>query len=204
MDEAAGSTAALEWAAAWRPLPGEPTSGDTFVVAEAGGSTLVAAIDGLGHGPEAAKAAERARATIRERAGDPLPDLFRLLHERLRRSRGVVATIARVPPGGAELEWAAVGNVEARVLPADLSAPAQAVLARGGVVGHQMPPVVPGRVPAVPGALVVMATDGVDPGFADSLDRTRSPVELARLLLENHGRDSDDALVLVARVGDSP
>jgi phosphoserine phosphatase RsbX len=202
VDEA-GTTAAIDWAAAWRPLPGEPASGDAFAVVETEGSTLVAAIDGLGHGPEAAAAAETAREAIRECPGYPLPDLFELLHERLKRSRGVVVTLVRVWPGRDELEWAAVGNVEARVLPADLGEPAHAVLSRGGVVGHQMPAIAPGRVAAARGALLVLATDGVDPGFADALDRTRPPAEIARMLLENHGRDSDDALVLVARVGES-
>ena len=56
----------VEWGVATRCRRGEATSGDLAVVALIPEGTLVAAIDGLGHGGEAARAARKAGAVVRE------------------------------------------------------------------------------------------------------------------------------------------
>ena len=62
----------VEWAVARRCRRGEATSGDLAVVSVLPEGALVAGIDGLGHGAEAARAAQRAADVVRER---PSPDL---------------------------------------------------------------------------------------------------------------------------------
>jgi hypothetical protein len=46
----------------------------------------------------------------------------------------------------------------------------------------------------------VLATDGIRSDFAPTVTPARSPRELADAILAQHGRDTDDALVLVARL----
>jgi phosphoserine phosphatase RsbX len=69
----------------------------------------------------------------------------------------------------------------------------------GGVVGYQLPRLRPSEIPVAPGDTLILATDGVEHGFADGLDLLQPPQELADGILAGHGRGSDDALVLVAR-----
>src|SRR5919107_657419 len=68
----------LEWAVATRCRRGEATTGDLAVFARLPNGALIAAIDGVGHGDEAAHAALKAGAILRER---PSHDLV-LLAER--------------------------------------------------------------------------------------------------------------------------
>ena len=65
----------VEWGSAGQALDesgrGEE-SGDLHVVAPFAGGALVAVIDGLGHGAEAAAAARAARRVISDHAGEPV------------------------------------------------------------------------------------------------------------------------------------
>jgi len=59
---------AIEWGVASRALPGQPASGDINVVKSFTDGVLIAALDGLGHGEEAATAAAVAAATLETHA----------------------------------------------------------------------------------------------------------------------------------------
>ena len=52
------------------PLPGEPESGDLSLVKRIGSGTLVAVVDGLGHGQEAASAAHAEKDGLQIVDGD--------------------------------------------------------------------------------------------------------------------------------------
>jgi phosphoserine phosphatase RsbX len=54
-------------------------------------------------------------------------------------------------------------------------------------------------IPVLHGDLLILATDGVRSGFADSLDLNGHPQQIADSVLKQHWRGNDDALVLVAR-----
>jgi negative regulator of sigma-B (phosphoserine phosphatase) len=201
MSEAGASGSSIvEWAWAGAPVEGH-RSGDAHVVAQFPGGVLVAAIDGLGHGPEAADAADEAVRVLREFAADPLPRLIDRCHERLRKTRGVVLCVASFDARASTMTWASVGNVEALLLRRDPAArpPRESVSARGGVVGYQLPPVRPVTLSVSAGDLLVLATDGIRSAFVGDLVVTATPSGLARTIFERHARGSDDALVLVAR-----
>lgn len=196
-----GVTPPLSWGVAWQALAGESVSGDAFVVAPIPGGTLVAAMDGLGHGPDAAAASQAAAEVVREHAGEPVGELLQRCHRALRRTRGVAMSLVAVraaPPG---MDWIGVGNVEARVLraPRDERPADESILLRGGVVGYQVPDVRASSIALAPGDTLLMATDGVAPQFADDVDLAAPPAELAVALLEGHGKGTDDGLVLAAR-----
>jgi phosphoserine phosphatase RsbX len=127
-------------------------------------------------------------------------------HASLRRTRGVAMSVATLDPSLGRLEWVGVGNVEARLLRASQETEAvdEALLLRGGVVGYQLPALRSSAVALRPGDTLVMATDGVEPGFGDRLDRNLETQPLADELLAKHARQTDDALVLVARYGSGP
>jgi phosphoserine phosphatase RsbX len=53
--------------------------------------------------------------------------------------------------------------------------------------------------------MVVLATDGIGTDFADRLTAGEPSQELADRILAQYGKESDDALVLVARyLGSAP
>jgi phosphoserine phosphatase RsbX len=54
-------------------------------------------------------------------------------------------------------------------------------------------------LPMHPGDIVIFATDGIRPDFADNIGTGGSPSMIANEILEHHALETDDALVLVVR-----
>jgi phosphoserine phosphatase RsbX len=189
----------VEWASQGAALDGEPESGDVDVVAGYPGGTLVALIDGLGHGIEAAEASHEAARVLRRFAGEPVTVLVERCHEALRGSRGVAMSVAAFDARSSSLSWVGVGNVEAILLRGGADRGRESVTTRGGVVGYQLPPLRAPAVSVAPGDTLVMATDGIRSAFLAELRAPATPAQLARAVFSRHARGTDDALVLVAR-----
>src|SRR5262245_54683674 len=133
----------LDWGVACRALPGETVSGDLHLVQPFPGGVLVAAVDGLGHGPEAAAAAGVALATLQAHADESALLLLKRCHETLRDTRGVALTLASFHALDGTMAWVGVGSVEGLLLRAGSQAsPAREdLVVQGGVVGLQLPAV---------------------------------------------------------------
>ena len=188
----------IQWAVAFQGL--EEESGDLHVVHPFEGGVLVGAIDGLGHGPEAASAAKTAADTLERHAGEPVVSLIERCHESLRGTRGAVITVASVSSGGM-MSWTGVGNIEGTLVrsePYD-GRTRESVLLVGGVPGHQLPPLRASEHPIRPGDTLVFSTDGVRVGYLDLLEDYDEPRKVAGQIFEGFGKGTDDALVLVAR-----
>jgi phosphoserine phosphatase RsbX len=185
-----------------RALPGEPESGDLDVVVEFAGGTLVGAIDGLGHGEEAAAAARAAAAVCRGHAGDPLEKLMQRCHAELRRTRGAVLSLASFRDADRTISWLGVGNVEGVLFRADAGAerPREDLICRPGIVGYRMPQLRERVLPLETGDVVIFATDGIDGRFCVVETPTqREPDDIADEILHTYAKELDDALVVVAR-----
>jgi len=198
---AASWPAQLELGVAERALPGEQRSGDRAVLAGYAGGALVAAIDGLGHGAEAAVAADAAAAVMAARPDEQPQRLIEACHAALARTRGAVMTLAWFDLAAGSLSWTGVGNVEGRLVraPAGPRAPTQGAFTRGGVVGYNLPSIRVTSTDLAQGDVMVLATDGIDSGFAEAIAAAGSAQEIADRILSEHGRASDDALVVVVR-----
>lgn len=196
--------ACLDWAVSGRPLPGEAVSGDLAACMPVSDGALLAAIDGLGHGPKAAEAAEIARDTIAAHSSESLASLLRLCHVGLAGTRGAAITLVRVECGAGMLQWVGVGNVEANLVRRTAgghgSLTASAMLF-GGAVGFRLPPRLHASSTELrPDDLVIMATDGLSGDYVPEV-ATGQPVDrIASTILGTHARATDDALVAVARV----
>jgi phosphoserine phosphatase RsbX len=171
-----------------------------FAPYEDGG--LVAVIDGLGHGDEAADASEAAAQVLREYRSAPVDELLRRCHETLRKTRGAVMTLAWFDLDRSQLAWAGVGNVEARLVrgAAVFGDRHDSALVLGGVIGYNLPKVV--RPPVMElrqGDAVAFATDGIEADYSASLSPNVPAQELAERILERHGKGTDDALAVVVR-----
>jgi negative regulator of sigma-B (phosphoserine phosphatase) len=69
----------------------------------------------------------------------------------------------------------------------------------GGVVGYQVPRVRPATLALAPGDLLVMVTDGIDPGFPAALVGGGNAQTIAERIFPAYGKGSDDALAVVVR-----
>lgn len=194
------ASASLEWDAATMPMPGENVLGDRSVVAFAQEHMLLAAIDGLGHGPEAAAAAQIAANTLRDLAEQDVASAVLECHRVLGGTRGAALSLASINAREHTVTWLGIGNVESRLLHGAEPVPlGESLLLHKGIVGHDLPRLTPQTMPVARGDLLIFATDGIRRDFADDLIPHGSCREIADRILKQHAAGSDDALVLVAR-----
>lgn len=185
-------------AVAARPYPGEPVSGDGWTVEWHAGVCRIAVIDGLGHGAEAAAAAmEAVRALIAHPEADPLRAL-EICHAALAGTRGAAIAIAAIDPVRSTLTYAGIGNIEAQLAQAGR---VERPISYRGIAGGTVHTTRAATIPLMEGWLLAMHSDGVSARFTltDFPLQPGAPAEpLARAILEQWGRTSDDATVLVA------
>lgn len=189
----------IDWAWAGAALEGE--SGDCHVVAQRPHGVLFAAIDGLGHGAEAAEAARAAAALLHARAASRVEELVSSCHVALRPTRGAVMSLAALDIRFETIDWCGVGNVETvlfRAAPGP-GRPREGLACPGGVVGYRLPATRVTSVPIRPQDVLIMATDGIREDFSDSPDLSGDAQLIADTILARHAKGTDDALVLVAR-----
>ena len=189
----------LDIGVASRPHPKMNVNGDAFVIKQAGDTALVAVIDGLGHGPEAHKAAKAARLYVESHDDQPLRDIFRGVGRTCRATRGVVMALARFDRPKETLTFASFGNIEVRVLGS--AAPINFVVRRGIVGVHTTDPVVTEH-PWPRKCLLVLHSDGISTrwhwdDFAALADKPADVI--AQGLLRALAKEEDDATVLVVR-----
>jgi len=190
----------IDWGISARTYEGEIESGDAYVVAPFPGGVLVAVIDGLGHGAEAATAARAAVATLQEHAEEPVIDLLPRCHEALRKTRGAALSLASFQAVTGTMTWLGVGNVEGALFRVDRTArhPRDSLMLRGGVVGYRLPPLRAASHAVFAGDMLTFATDGIAGGFHAHAPLGRSPQDMADEIQLRYGKKTDDALVLVA------
>ena len=191
----------IEWDVVQATLQGQNKSGDGYLVKRFGNSVLVAVVDGLGHGEEAAAAAKIAVDVLNANAHDSVISLFKRSHDALRQSRGVVMSIALVNGLDATMTWTGVGNVEGLVVRADpeIKPEKESLLMRPGVLGSSLPALNASIIQMMPGDTFVFATDGIRSGFDEIVNSHDPPKEIATAIVSKYSKGSDDALVLVAR-----
>jgi len=194
------SASIIEWHVAGRPVAGEERSGDQGLVLVSEHDALVAAVDGVGRGTAAASAARAAIDALRVGPRDDVAALAEQCHEALRPTRGAAIGLAAFR-GDATVTWLGVGNVTARLVRSSEGFPAAGHWLAGmsGAPGDELPELRPVTLPVRRGDVLVLATDGVDDHFADDLAATGRCEVIARRLLEDYARPTDDALVVVAR-----
>lgn len=191
----------LEVGVASVPMAGETVTGDHHVIQHRARGVLVAVLDALGHGPDAAASAQRAVTVLAASADSPLPELIRRCHIALTGRRGVVASLAAVDAVAGHLTWAGVGNVEGVLIRAagGEERTRSGLVTRGGIIGSDLPEVRPQQLPIERGDVLILATDGVRREFVDA-PPPQADVQLAASeLLARYGKGTDDALILVAR-----
>jgi anti-sigma regulatory factor (Ser/Thr protein kinase) len=181
------------------PMPGEEECGDGWEAAEHEGIYTILVADGLGHGPEAAHAAEAAKETLRKRAGLTPARLMEAQHGALRPTRGAALAIASLSAVDTSFKFAGIGNVGVCVITADQC---KHVVSHNGIVGHNMRKVQEFTHDFPSDALLMMYSDGLTrqwslndyPGL-----QACHPALVAGVLYRDFYRGRDDITVLVVK-----
>jgi serine/threonine protein phosphatase PrpC len=197
----------VEYGLAKHAHVGEGESGDLHMVCCNQNGVLIAVIDGIGHGEEAAEVAKTAAALLRGSVDEPVISLVELCHEKLRGTRGAVLSLAFISAEQNMMTWLGVGNVQGVLLRANVKAGnlREPLLLRAGVVGSKLPSLQATVLPVSQGDTVVFATDGIRSDFSSTLSARENPQRAADRILSHFRSGKDDALVLVARLtGISP
>ena len=179
-------------------LGDETESGDQHLVQPFAEGVLVAVVDGLGHGAEAAEAARIAVQTLKQHAGESVIALARRCHRNLKHGRGAVMGLASFSGADSRMTWVGIGNVGGLLVRADGREPRKILLMRSGVVGGALPPLQASVIPVFRGDTLILATDGVGGGFYDATSVGDPPQQIANRILHSHNKGTDDAMVLVA------
>ncbi len=197
----------LECGVAEFVLPGFSACGDQYLIQGDRSGILLAAVDGVGHGEEAAAVARAAVSTLRSNLDHPIIAMVEKCHESLHATRGVVLSLAFIDAEQQMLTWLGVGNVQGALMRVGAkkgSAP-EMLLLRGGVVGSQLPALQATVLRVAGGDTLFFATDGIRGNFIEGLSSRENPQRAADRILEEYRSGHDDALVLVARLkGNQP
>lgn len=181
------------------PVAGEEECGDAWgIVTLPDGATILVA-DGLGHGPDAAKASRAAVRVMRSRAMLAPAPMLDVMHEALRATRGAAVALLKLDTEKESACFVGIGNISASVQEGE---DRKQLVSHNGIVGNNMRKVQEFSLPWPVGTLCILCSDGIGtqwdlaayPGL-----RYRHPALIAGVLYRDFMRSRDDATVVVAK-----
>jgi anti-sigma regulatory factor (Ser/Thr protein kinase) len=183
-----------------RPKPNETVNGDSFIIKNIRGATLVGVIDGVGHGILANQAANAARQYVERHAESPLLDIFRGVDRVCVSTRGVVMALVIFDWINSSYRYASVGNIEVKVFNNGHEKPK--FIVRRGIVGkHAPPPVITENV-WHSGDMLALHSDGISTHWQwqDFLYEADSPAQvIAEDIYNATQKDHDDATIVIVK-----
>jgi len=193
-DDDAGDVAGIT-----RALSGEDVCGDAYGVRRDGGRRSLMLCDGSGHGSLAAAAAREAVRVFeaRDQPFSSPESAVRRIHDALRGTRGGAVAVAELDVPAGRVRFVGVGNISGAVVH---TSGKRSMTSIGGVAGYRNPTFRSFDYPLPDGAMVVLHSDGVRPGWVIDDVRAllgRIPLLLAGVLLRDSGVRQDDASVLI-------
>ncbi|MDO8310569.1 MAG: SpoIIE family protein phosphatase [Sideroxyarcus sp.] len=178
-----------------QPIQGETVCGDAYGLFECGDFVLAVVVDGLGHGPDAHAASEKAIGLVAANPRRSVESLLRHCHEALRTTRGAVMGVARIDRHEQKMVYGGVGNIEARLVGADK---VRRPVSTNGIIGYNARIFKIEVHPYVAGDMLLMHSDGISDGFSLPVSaRGQDPQLLAFQIAAAHGRLNDDQLLLI-------
>ncbi|ANE50758.1 ATP-binding protein [Flavisolibacter tropicus] len=183
------------------PKPGEEVCGDGVYYKLTKDKLKLFVGDGLGHGPNAAKAINDASHVFKNSVEDSPVDVIREIHQSVRKTRGLVASVAIF--NFKEKVWriCGVGNIAVKV---QSFLNSKNYVSHNGIIGHNIPNTMKDQlVPYEPNQTLLFCSDGIKtrwelykyPGI---LKNDLSVLTAA--LYKDHTRNTDDASVVAVKI----
>jgi anti-sigma regulatory factor (Ser/Thr protein kinase) len=181
------------------PQAGEWSCGDAWSLIRTPDGVQAVVVDGLGHGVEAARAADEALRIVRECEGWSPARTIEAAHGPLRATRGAAIAVAEVVASERVLRFAGIGNISGSIVTRDGS---RSLTSYNGTVGVALRKVQELTYPWPDDACLLLHSDGITsrarsdayPGLAE-----RHPAIVAGVIFRDFYRGRDDATVLVLR-----
>lgn len=118
------------------PKPGEHVSGDGYCLRETENGFQILIADGLGHGVDAHAAVEKACEAFADHSETSPTDTIRYLHERIRKTRGIVGLVVFYDRINRQWRTTGVGNIAARWTGLNNS---RSYVSYNGIIGYNIP-----------------------------------------------------------------
>ena len=189
----------MEFGIVNRAIKGQDDCGDAYFIKEFENKVLIAVIDGLGHGSDAAAASARAVEYLENNYEKRLTEIIRGCHKDLKGTRGAAIGIALIDLERSVLRYSGVGNIEIRVRSRATIRP----VSINGILGYNLRKVREEEFPYSPGDIIIIHSDGVSGKFDLNLYPPeflgQHPQEIAEKIVSEFGRERDDLTVVVAR-----
>lgn len=183
------------------PIRNEMVSGDSWSCLPFGSTMAVAIVDGLGHGPKAAEAAQAAIGAFHRSVRQVGPaQAIHVAHQALLSTRGAVMAVACMDEQAQTLRFAGLGNISAVV-----HGPGGAVVRLGstdGTVGYGVRKARESSVAWTPQSTLILNTDGLSSRWTLAKHAGLlgcHPALIAAVLHRDFARNTDDATVVVIR-----
>lgn len=194
-------TGLTAWSGICTPIRNETECGDAWgIIADAGRFQLMVA-DGLGHGPDAAKASTKAIEVLQQCVQQLPAAILQTAHQRLSGTRGAAVAVAVFLAADSLLKYAGIGNISGTLI-----SPSQkrGLFSHNGMIGNLVRKVQEFDYACGPGDLIIMHSDGLQthwslepyPGLL-----TRHPGIIAGILYRDFQRGRDDTSVVVVKIG---
>jgi anti-sigma regulatory factor (Ser/Thr protein kinase) len=182
------------------PYPGEVDCGDSWAFGLGGGRPCLLAIDGSGHGPQAALAARTAVTVFEQNDRVDVVRLMETIHRALAPTRGGAVAVAQFDAAAGQLRFVGVGNIGAALIANDSSM--KRMVSHNGTAGHIAPRIREFVYPCDRNTTLVLYSDGLSAKWDASAYpglMTHHPSVIAGVLSRDHRRATDDAMVVVMR-----
>lgn len=189
----------LTWGASSRPKQGQTISGDDYAVIDVEDSALLAMVDGLGGGAEAAEPTARALEVLRTYPQRPLKELIERCHTALHGTRGAVIGLLRLEEKARRAAYIGVGNIGIHVISSHIIKP----ISKNGILGHrQLPSLLEMTYTYNSGDTFILYSDGISTKLISDSALHHPPTDLQYMaddLLTRYGKTTDDATILLVQ-----
>jgi anti-sigma regulatory factor (Ser/Thr protein kinase) len=179
--------------------PGETVSGDNWAVKPGARGQTLMVVDGSGHGPLAARAAEIATKLFQDHADDDCVSLVERIHRGLAPTRGAAVAVARIDAAQKCVRFVGVGNIAGLLM---IGVETRQMVSHNGTAGHVAPRIREFTYPFDGTPSIILHSDGLSnrwriadyPGLA-----VCHPSLIAAILFRDFRRGRDDATIAVMR-----
>lgn len=182
------------------PKPGEEVCGDGWGETAAEGCRTFLMADGLGHGPDAARASTAAVDMLYKHSDLSLTELLAAVHDALRYTRGAAVAIAELDKERGTVAFGGLGNICGTIVAEGF--PPRRMVSTNGTAGAEARHIRQFTYPWTEGAALVMHSDGIGthwslsdyPGLS-----AHDPSLIAGVVYRDFSRGNDDATIMVAK-----
>ena len=181
--------------------PGEKVCGDGYHLKQLKNGFQIFVGDGLGHGANANEAVQQAIKAFRQTRETEPEAILREIHDEVKKTRGLVATVATVDYKTESWSICGIGNINTRIFRGMEN---KTYTPYNGIIGHNIPRTLNSAVvPYEKHQVIVMHSDGLRTRW--NLNDLASiikqnPGVIAAALFKDNIRGTDDATVFVGKI----